>query len=232
MSQIHQLYKLQQIDSEIDEKKQRLGTVLKLQKGNPAVMKAQARVETAVSNYQAIQTQQKDKNLELSSLNDKRKASEKRLYSGTVTNTKELTDLQEEVESLGRRAESLEEEMLAIMAQAEEAEQEKNESESALGTLEAAWAEESVGLKDEQNTLALRLHHLIENRKAHVTTVPPDALKLYEHMRPKKGGVAVSKVRVTKCLSCQITNSDQAVKNAKSGNIVNCGGCGRIMYVV
>ena len=231
MSQVHQLYKLQQIDSEILEKKKRLGEVLQLQKGNPALIAARGRLETAVANHQKWQTTQKDKNLELASLNDKRQKSEKRLYSGSVTNPKELSDLQDEIKSLGRRVESLEEEILEVMLEVEVAEEEQSESQTAVDDLEASWANETVDLKQEQNELALRLHHLMESRKAHLPTVKPDALKQYNNLSQKKGGVAVSKVRVNKCLSCQITNSDQVVKNAKSGNIVNCAGCGRIIYV-
>ncbi len=232
MSQVHQLYKLQQIDSEIQEKKKRLGEVLQLQKGNPVLIKARSVLDTAVANHQKWQTDQKDKNLELASLNDKRQKSEKRLYSGNVTNPKELSDLQGEIESLGRRVESLEEELLEVMLYLEEAEEEKKSAQTEVETLEASWADETVDLKQEQNELALRLHHLMQSRKAHLPTVHADALKQYTNIGAKKGGVAVSKVRVNKCLSCQITNSDQVVKNAKSGKIVNCAGCGRIIYVV
>lgn len=232
MSQVHQLYKLQQIDSEIDAKKKRLGEVLQLQKGNAALNQARQRAETAVTTLQSWQSQQKDKNLELASLNDKRKRSEDRLYSGKVTNPKELSDLQGEIESLGRRAEALEEELLEVMLELEEAEAEKESSEKDVAELEAAWARETADLKQKQNELALRLHHLIQSRKEHVPTVDQAKLTEYDNMRARKGGVAVAKVRVNKCLSCQITNSDQAIRIAKSGNISYCGGCGRIMYVV
>ncbi|MEM7332181.1 MAG: hypothetical protein AAF490_08820 [Chloroflexota bacterium] len=232
MSQVHQLYKLQQIDSEIQEKKKRLGEVLKLQKGNPALIAARGRLETAVANHQKWQASQKDKNLELASLTDKRQKSEKRLYSGNVTNPKELSDLQDEIESLGRRVDALEEEILEVMLYLEEAESEETDSHTEVDKLEEAWANETVDLKQEQNELALRLHHLLESRKAHLPTVKPDALKEYTELSKKKGGVAVSRVRVNRCLSCQIVISDQIVKNAKAGNIVNCAGCGRIIYVV
>ncbi|MEZ4515948.1 MAG: hypothetical protein R3C44_03590 [Chloroflexota bacterium] len=54
----------------------------------------------------------------MGSVNDKaRRQSEQRLYSGDVKNPKELTDLQHEIESLGRRRDTLETDVLeALMA--------------------------------------------------------------------------------------------------------------------
>lgn len=232
MSQVHQLYKLQQIDSEINEKKKRLGEVLQLQKGNPALNSARARLETAVSDLNQWKAKQQDKNLELKSLRDKRKSSENRLYSGNVKNPKELSDLQTEIESLGRRVDSLEEELLEIMIYLEDAETEHTTSEEAVTKLEAQWETETGGLKAEQNELALRLHHLMQSRKDHLPTVDATAMREYSALSNKKGGVAVAKMRVNKCMACQITNSDQKAKDAKSGKIVHCAGCGRIIYVV
>lgn len=232
MSQIHQLYRLQQIDSEIDEKKKRLGEVLRLQKGNPALVAARGRLETAVEQVQSLKSKHQDKNLELNGLNSKAKNSENRLYSGKVTNPKELADLQSEIESLGRRREALEEEVLEVMLYLEEAETEQKERQEAVENLEDAWSNEAQNLNAEHNELALRLHHLLQTRKAHLPTVEPKILAEYNELKKKKGGVAVAKFRVDKCLSCQITTSAQKVKQAKAGKIEYCGGCGRIIYVV
>lgn len=232
MSQIHQLYKLQQIDSEIAEKKKRLGEVLQLQKGNPALIAARTKQEKATAELLGLQTQHKDKSLELKSIQTKAKNSENRLYSGKVTNPKELSDLQSEIEGLGRRAEAVEEEVLELMIEVEVAEEEREGAETAVSKLETAWQQQSGDLETEKNELALRLHHLMQQRKEHLTTVQPNALREYDALYKKKGGVAVAKMRVNKCLSCQITASDQKVRQAKSGSLEHCGGCGRIIYVV
>lgn len=232
MSQVHQLYKLQQIDSEIAEKKKRLGEVLQLQKGDPKLNRARVELENATSTLHTLQAQHKDKTLELNTLNNKAKDSENRLYSGKVTNPKELSDLQNEIAGLGRRRDGLEEEILELMLGIEDAEAAKEAAETAVAKLESNWEQQAGSLKTEQNELALRLHKLIEQRKEHLTTVQPAALREYDELYKKKGGVAVAKMRVNKCLSCQITSSDQKVRQAKSGQIAHCGGCGRIIYVV
>ena len=49
--------------------------------------------------------------LQIQAVTDKRQATEERLYDGSVTNTKELQDMQMEVESLTRRFTQLDEQL-------------------------------------------------------------------------------------------------------------------------
>lgn len=230
MSQVSQLYKLQQIDTEIRDKTQRLREVLQAQKGNDALQAAQRRVETAVSALQSWQTKHKDLSLELDGLNNKMKNSENRLYSGKVTNPKELADLQSEVASLGRRREVLEEEVFEAMLMIEDAQDEKGHADQQLADIQADWDQKTAALKQEQNELALRIHHLNGKRKAHAGNIPAAALARYQQIAKKKGGVAVAKLRVNQCMACQISASANKVKEAREGKLVFCGGCGRILH--
>ena len=122
---IHQLFQLQKLDTEIDEKKKRLGDVLKAQKEPASLQKKRQRAETAVETLQKWQTKHQDLTLEVGSVTTKAKNSENRLYSGKVTNPKELSDLQQEIESLGRRKAALEDEVLEALVMIEDAQTEK-----------------------------------------------------------------------------------------------------------
>ncbi|KAA3664509.1 MAG: hypothetical protein DWQ04_05335 [Chloroflexi bacterium] len=230
MSQVSQLYKLQLIDTEIREKTLRLREVLQAQKGNKALAAALGRMETAVSDLNSWQTKHKDLSLAFDGLNNKVKSSENRLYSGKVTNTKELTDLQKEIASLGRRRESLEEEVLEAMVMVEDAQGEKDRAEDALSGIQADWDNETASLKKEQNELALRIHALNGKRKSLATTIPAKALTEYQHIAKRKGGVAVAKLRVNQCMVCQVSASSNKVKDAREGKLVTCGSCGRILH--
>lgn len=232
MSQIQLLYRLQQVDTEIREKKQRLGDVLKAQKEGEEILAARKQVETAVSDVRKWQTRRQDLNLELGSLNDKLTRSEERLYSGNIRNPKELADLQHEVEALGRQRGRLEEETLTVMEQVEEAQKKKTAVDDTLNKLLAQWEKNTVQLKQEQNELALRLHHLTQSRQAQVKLIAPNFLKEYDTLSTKKGGVAVAGLRVNLCLGCRMTIPMNKVKEAQEGQIVHCGGCGRILNPV
>jgi len=108
MSQIHLLYRLQIIDSEMKEKKERLRDVLRAQQQNEPLLVARKRAAETEAALRSLRTQQKDLELELGGVNTKAQRTENRLYSGKVSNPKELEDLQHEIEALGRRRQALE----------------------------------------------------------------------------------------------------------------------------
>lgn len=229
MTQIHQLFQLQKLDTEIDEKKKRLGEVLKAQKEPPALLALRKRAETAVSELQKWQASHQNLTLEVSSVTTKAKQSEDRLYSGKVTNPKELADLQQEIEALGRRKAVLEDEMLETLVMVEDAHKEQTAANSELETAVAQWEAHSAHLKTEQNELALSLHKLMQTRKAKAATIDAASLQEYDELRQQRHGLAVAGLRVNMCLGCRTTVSANKVKEVDEGRKVYCGGCGRLL---
>lgn len=230
MIQVHQLYKLQEIDTEIREKKQRLGEVLRTLKGPGWLLQARSQLETAVTQLNDLQSQRQALNLKLQSLRSKTQSSEKRLYSGKVTNTKEMSDLQGEIASLTRRSATLEDEILEVMLLIEEAEAQKVTVDEAAARAEIRWQKESVELQAERDEVAVRLNKLLEMRKGQMGIVDAPLLQEYEQLSKKKGGTAVVRVRVEMCLGCRTTISANIVKEAREGKKMYCGSCGRIIY--
>jgi hypothetical protein len=230
MTQVHQLYKLQEIDTEIREKKQRLGEVLQFLKGPEWLLRARAELETAATQLHTLQTQRNQLNLESQSLNNKTKASENRLYSGKVTNPKEMSDLQHEIGSLNKRTAVLEDEILEVMLLMEEAEAKKATADEAARKAEIRWQKESADLQRERDELAVRLNKLLEMRKGQASIIDTALFQEYDQLLKKKGGTAVVRVRVDMCLGCRTTISANKVKEAKEGKKAYCGSCGRIIY--
>ena len=230
MTQIHQLYKLQETDVEIREKSKYLKEVMAAQQESPELKAAKERAETAISELQKWQGKHNDLNLELKSLRTRAKNSENRLYSGKVTNPKELTDLQNEIESLTKRGEALEEDVLEALLYVEDAETEKAAADEALEKAQAKWENNVVHYKEEQNTTALRLHKLMQLRKEQASVVDAKSLKEYETLAKKKKGIAIARTRADMCLGCRLTVSENVLKRARQGQKEYCGGCGRILY--
>ncbi|MCP4358577.1 MAG: hypothetical protein GY796_11220 [Chloroflexi bacterium] len=230
MTQVHQIYKLQETDIEIREKKQRLGVVLQTLNGPGWLLQAKERNNTADADLQHVQSQYNIHNLELKSLRQKAKSSENRLYSGKVTNPKELADLQGEIESLGRRASVQEDDVLEAMIMLEDAETEKVTATEMLTQAETRWEKVSVELETEKTELAVRLNTLLSLRQEQAKALTATTLIEYEHLAQKKGGTAVSRVRGELCLGCRTTISANKIKEAREGKKIYCGSCGRIIY--
>ncbi|MCA9971278.1 MAG: hypothetical protein KC425_13725 [Anaerolineales bacterium] len=232
MSQLQQLYQLQQIDTEFRQKKQRLAEVLRAQKETEAVVTARRAAEAAAAELQQWQAARKGLNQELEALNAKAKRSEQRLYSGKVNNPKELSDLQQEIDALGRRRSGLEDEMLEAMIHVEEAEAVRETAVATLSDVESKWRTTQAGLQEEQHVLALRLHELNELRKQQAAAVSPANLRTYTQLLQRMHGLAVAELKQNMCLGCRLTVSAQAVKQANEGQLATCGTCGRILFPV
>lgn len=229
MSQVGQLYKVQQIDTEIRQKKQRFSEVIQLQRETELLISARNRAQHADAELQTWQGRQNDLNLELGSLNNEAKRTDQRLYSGNVKNPKELEDLQHKVQELDRRRAALEDEILEAMIMVEETQEEKEAADQALVKIQTAWEGSQGKLQGEQNELALRLHDLMAARKDQIPLIEPSLLAQYEQLLPRKGGVAVAGLVDNRCDGCHLTVSAQKVMQAERGEIVICGGCGRIL---
>ncbi len=230
MSQANVLYDLQQIDSEIQDKKQRLGEVLRAQKGNSELTAAQQQAEADEQAVHTIQARQRELNLELGSLNDKAKRSEQRLYSGNVSNPKELSDLQHEIESLVRRRETLEGDILETMIELEDAQAAQENSLARAAELSDEWDVTVASLQEEQQVLALRLHQLTGRREQQAALADKALLRRYEQMAPRKGGVAVAGLQRNKCLGCGLTVPEHTVRDANQGKLVQCDSCDRFLF--
>ena len=103
MTKPEDLYRLQQLEAELAEKRRRLEEVQGQLEDSEGVQGVRAELEEAEEALRAKSGQQRDLELELKSLSEKATTAEQRLYSGAVTNPKELADLQAEVASLGSR---------------------------------------------------------------------------------------------------------------------------------
>lgn len=229
MSQVDLLYRLQQIDDEITQKKQRLGEVLRSQKENKALEEARKRKETAAAELQEWRTQQQDLNLELKSLTNKTKRSENRLYSGQVTNPKELSDLQNEIKSLNRRRSGLEDELLEAMIMVEEIQEEHDDASTNLERLEAEWEDTQAELQVEQNELVQEIKELNRTRQENAQTIPAQYLNAYNNVMNKGLGSAVVALKNNRCRGCQVSVPANLVKAANEGQLIYCDNCGRIL---
>jgi predicted nucleic acid-binding Zn-ribbon protein len=232
MSRSANLYALQQIDHETDSHRGRLAVINDSLGETNELRSARSRLNQAHEMLSQWRTKQRDQELVLQGLEQKRQASEHRLYGGKIRNPKELSDLQEEVASLGRRRASIEDELLETMMMVEEGEAEEKEASESLSRINGQWERDQAGLQAEKETLEGRLLELTALRQQRVASIAPADLESYEHLRPRKRGVAVAVLQGDECQGCMITVSAARVKQARSDVLAYCGTCGRILHVI
>lgn len=230
MSKAEPLYRLQLIDTEIDKIVKRVREIDAAIRNNPAVNHAKQEHEALQKVHQRAMSDHKMLDLDARSLDEKIKSEEERLYSGKIKQTKELLDVQHELEALKRRRATLEETLLAAMMAVDESRAAEQKCAAALRHALKNWEEDNVVIRQEDADLRKRYAALVEQRKSLAGAIPPPDLNAYVAIRNKKP-LAVAAIRNGACGACGVEQSSQMIQQARSGNaIVLCPLCGRILY--
>ena len=156
---------------------------------------------------------------------------QKLLDSGSVS-PKEMTNLQHELASLGRRQSELEDQELELMERLEAAEAKlaaaRSGQETARADLERAEQLRDDALADITDGTARH-----ETARTEAAAGIPDALlALYERIRTQTGGTGAAMLKARQCQGCRLElygNELSAVRNADPHEVVRCENCGRIL---
>lgn len=230
MSQPAQLLRLQRIDDQLRAGKQRLGEVIQGMNEPQSLLDLRESAEFTQQTLAAAQTKQRDLELQFLGLSTKHKDANDHLYSGKVKNSRELADLQQEVQMLQRRKEFLEEDVLENLEKVEAAAERVADASEGLVAAEAEWQTTYSNLQKEKIELATKLNGLIGKRKQRMKTVDKRMLRVYLQLSQKKrNGVAVATLKINKCTGCQTTQPATIVKQVEQGQVVYCNSCGRIL---
>lgn len=233
MSRTQPLYDLQQVDLEIQGVSGRLKEIAATLGENAELKRARKMATDAQAELAKCRAKMHDLDLEVSSLSQKIETNESRLYSGRVTNPKELANLEEELASLKRWREKREEDLLEAMLATEEAEASLSDAQAILAQVSETWGVEQGDLADEQTTLQARLEELGDRRQSLIAVVGPEDVVTYERLRQRKAGRAVAAVKDGVCEGCRMNPPSSQVQHARSGSdLVFCNNCGRILHVL
>ena len=223
------LDRLQHLDSEEDIGQRRLAEVKAGLRDREALKRARLALESARALAQNRNTQQQDLDLKLQGLTEKISSSERRLYGGTVKNTKELTDLQAELESLGRRQRKLEDKLLEAMIERDEAEALRTQAQEHFDETTARWSTRQADLTIKQNLLREQLAEIEQARKKLLPNIDAGDLAVYTSLRRRKGGIAVMQINGNSCGACGVTISPNLKWQLREGKLVRCSNCERII---
>ena len=232
MSMGRQLFELQEIDLEIDAKREALSEVMG-RLGQSEVLD-QARLSLAGDEERLVELErsQREQEREVEDLRAKATASEKKLYGGTVKNPKELASLQEQVVNLQRKMRERDDKTLDIMAEVDTLQQKVSLKRGEVAKIEEDWRAEQASLSQQQAELGAALATLEQKGKDLAGKLDASSLELYQALRRKRHGRAVAKVEQGMCQGCRIALPMSELQRARLGQeLVQCSSCERILYV-
>ena len=228
------LYVLQQLDSAIEALKKSYASLDPGREESAIYKAAKAAKESAEIKLQAARTELADNDLELKSKEKKRASEEKLLYGGKVSNPKELTALQLEVESLERQVGRLKDIQTTHKNTLDEMHTLEKQAIESLAFAEATLRARKAAYKLETESILEKAKALIDQRSAALQPVPGDILKRYDHLRTNKQGLAIVAVEDNNsCGGCKMGLSSNLVRQiARNLEPVTCENCTRILFVV
>jgi predicted nucleic acid-binding Zn-ribbon protein len=225
------IFRLQQVDRQIDRTRVQLESIRKTLENDAEMRKATERAEAAQKEHHRASQKMKNAEADVEAQKIKIQQAEASLYSGNIKNPKELQDLEREIASLKKFLVTLEERQLEAMLEAEVAENELAEADTMLNTLKSRLGAEQANLLEERAELNKHLERLAEEREATLAPIEDNLLQMYEMLRRQKKGVAVTEVSDNACASCGTIINAAAQQNARSQKqLVNCPTCGRILF--
>ena len=231
MSQPFKLYRLQQLDSQLDKLSSRLNEIEKELQDDLAFQAARKKAELTDQHLQKKKKELKRAEENLQSQRTKIEQTEATLYSGKVKNPKELQDLENESAALKRYRSVLEDRMLEAMLAEEEALEAHKAANENFNEQRTILNLNQNRLKKEKKEHKIDFERISEERAAAVGSIPDGDLTLYEKLRSQRRGIAVSRVKNKACTACGTTLSATLLHAARNPNQINrCETCARILY--
>lgn len=230
------LLELQEQDTAIrllDHRKETLPEARRLSDANEHLAELAADIEIAERQRTEIARDQARLEGEIEMLVTKSEREEKRLFSGSVGNPKELGSLQAEVKMLGERRSNLEDELLEIMVR-------RDEADEMLGKLQEEHAATTRSRGELAETVAGIVEAIAAERAVHAarrselaSDIPEDLMDLYERIRTQKNGVGAAALVGGSCQGCHTQLPAREVERLRAeGGLQRCENCRRILVVL
>jgi predicted nucleic acid-binding Zn-ribbon protein len=231
MSAALSLYRLQQVDSQIDQAQSRLKAIRQTLENDAELRAALNDSEAADSKLKAAERLLRQSEQEVEKQRLKLQQTEASLYGGLVHNPKELQDLQKDVVSLKRHLETLEEREYQIMEEVEIAEKEFENTKATLANVKTGRGDQFQVLTDESDIINKDLERLASERNAVIRDLASQAIQAYDQLRKQRRGIAVTTVSDSACAACGTTLTASQQQSARStSQLFHCPSCGRILY--
>jgi predicted nucleic acid-binding Zn-ribbon protein len=201
----------------------------------PAIQALEARLTTARGGLEAakvraeqIQKDRRARERELEEFTQNTKKKQARLFE--IKTNEEYAAVLKEIEVLKQKSSKLEEVVLELMEQADEAAKAVAEAERLFKGAEAAHQAERVEKESQLSKVERELASLRTARKAQASRLDKDQFQQYSRLVKIRGDVVVA-VQNGSCSGCGIALTPQAYNEVRRNDrMFACPSCNRILY--
>jgi predicted nucleic acid-binding Zn-ribbon protein len=230
MSLTGQLYKLQQLDLELQKKQQELIEIERQLSDKEALVVAESKLASHKEQLEDVRIKQKNSEWELEDLQEKVRQIDSKLYSGKTKDPKELVNLEKEVRGLKSQIRPKEDALLGLMTRVEELEAGVKTMTEGIERLKQEWEQRQTTFGQKKSEIEALLAKLKGDRSGLAQQIDSEVLGTYDRIRLSRGQ-AVVKVEKGKCQGCHIAVPTSQWQKAKAGDLIQCNSCSRILYL-
>lgn len=225
------LFRLQQIDTQLDQANNRLREIEKAISENPILDQAAQALQEAENGFGTRETALTSTEDAVRAQHTKIEQTESTLYSGKVSNPKELQDMQNETAALKRYLLVLEDRQLEAMIFYDEAHEKQQTALSQYEQLNEKVKQENQEFFKEQTVVQKDIDRLTIEKQSLINSINAELITIYDQLHRQKRGVAVAKVTEKTCSACGSSLTPALIQTTHSPNqITYCPSCGRVLY--
>lgn len=192
----------------------------------------QSRLAAARARHAVVAERQDRLEAEAAALDRRIGEIDRRLYSGTVSASRELQAMSAEIDSLKALRSLVESDALAAMEEADPLAEQVSELEAEGAALDGDAERLRVALAEAEAAIDAEVAVQEQAKEGMAGSVPAELLDTYEQLRAKLGGVGAARLVGSSCSGCHLTlpMSELArIKKKPPDELVLCDQCGRIL---
>jgi predicted nucleic acid-binding Zn-ribbon protein len=232
MATASELFALQETDQALDRALARLAEIEAQLAETEELVSAREAVEERGKIVEDLRSRLSDAEESVDDVRRKAAEVEGKLYGGTVSNPKELGDLDADLRSIKSLIANREDFELGILVEIDEAEKQLNAAQSTLDEIEGRWNSDREALLKEKAEIEPDVASLQARREQQSPSIDGSSLRLYQLLRDRHAGQAVARLERGMCQGCRISLPMSTLSKARSGAaLVQCVSCERILLV-
>ena len=231
MRTVRELYDLQLLDWEIQQREEELSEVQGRIADDSKRMQAHRRLSVLENKLDELVPARRQSERAIEVIEERISNLDTRMYDGSVTNPREFEALQEERDNQVRNRGDEEDRLLEFMVEIEETEDLRDRARAVFDQIDEERNHELGTLEARREELTSELPGLLEQRQGMSAEYPPNIMAVYETVRRTRGGQGAALVdQRGMCQGCRLTIPNAELSRARSSEgIVQCGSCTRIL---
>ena len=231
MPSLRDLYDLQQLDWDIQNREEELADIRARAADDTRRLTAKRQLDALETRLADLARPRRQTENNIEDIELRIAEIDGRLYDGSVTNPRELEAYQEERTNLSVNRSDEEDRLLEMMIETDDTQALLDKAREIFERIDGERVRELESLKARHAEVSSELPDFKERRGELVSEQAPMTLAIYEQVRQLRGGQGAALVdRRGLCQGCRLVIPTTELQRVRAGDqVVQCGSCSRIL---